>query len=190
MSARDHDWFVGQMGLTFEADGFTRIGGRLFGHLLLAERPLSLDDIAGALQVSKASVSTDARRLLERGVLVRSGKPADRRDYWQIAPDFFASLMQYRFERWRRLNMLVDELKLRSPAPSAAVRARLRYMEDIYAYVSERVDDALDSWQTRHVRKPAKPRRRHKSGGRAEHKAERKPEQKPDHKPARRGHAA
>jgi hypothetical protein len=38
MSTRDHDWFVGEMGLTFEADGFTRIGGRLFGHLLLAER--------------------------------------------------------------------------------------------------------------------------------------------------------
>jgi predicted transcriptional regulator len=149
MATRDHDWFVGEMGQTFEADGFTRIGGRLFGHLLLAERPLSLDEIAEALQVSKASVSTDARRLLDKGVLERSGKPGDRRDYWQVAPDFFASLMQHRVERWRRLNVLIGELKRRSPNPGAPVRARLRYMEDVYAYISERVDDALDSWQAR-----------------------------------------
>ena len=156
MPSRDHDWFVGEMGLTFEADGFTRIGGRLFGHLLLADRALSLDEIAETLQVSKASVSTDARRLFEKGVVIRSGKPGDRRDYWQIAPDFFASLMEYRVERWRRLNMVVGELKRRSPAPTAAVRARPGHMEDVYAYISGRVDDALDSWRSRHLIKPAR----------------------------------
>jgi predicted transcriptional regulator len=156
MAARDHDWFVGEMGLTFEADGFTRIGGRLFGHLLLAERPLSLDEIADALQVSKASVSTDARRLLDKGVVHRSGKPGDRRDYWEIAPDFFSSIMQHRVERWKKLNALVGELKQRSPSPAPSVRARLRYMEDVYAYISGRVDEALESWQARRAHKPAK----------------------------------
>jgi predicted transcriptional regulator len=186
MAPRDHEWFVSEMGLTFEADGFTRIGGRLFGHLLLAERPLSLDEIAETLQVSKASVSTDARRLFEKGVVVRSGKPGDRRDYWQIAPDFFASIMEYRVERWRRLNMLVGELKQRSPAPSPAVRARLRYMEDVYAYISGRVDDALDSWRSRHKLKPLRARRGSEPG----RKPAPKSAPKAPHKPARRGRAA
>ena len=69
MASRDHEWFVGEMGLTFEADGFTRIGGRLFGHLLLAEGPLSLDAIAETLQVSKASVSTDATLAMQPTLL-------------------------------------------------------------------------------------------------------------------------
>jgi predicted transcriptional regulator len=185
MASRDHDWFIGEMGLTFEADGFTRIGGRLFGHLLLAERPLSLDEIADALRVSKASVSTDARRLLEKRVIVRSGRPGDRRDYWQIAPDFFASLMQHRVERWRKLNVLVGELKRRSPAPSPAVRARLRYMEEVYDYISGRVDGALESWHSRHTLKARKPRRpgnpRGKVAGRVAAKVA---------KAARRGRAA
>ena len=76
MISREHEWFVGEMGLTFEADGFTRIGGRLFGHLLLADRPLSLDEIAAALRVSKASVSTDARRLLEKASSNGAASPA------------------------------------------------------------------------------------------------------------------
>jgi DNA-binding transcriptional regulator GbsR (MarR family) len=146
------------MGLTFESDGFTRIGGRLFGHLLLADRPLSLDELADALGASKASVSTDARRLLDKGVVERSGRPGDRRDYWQIAPDFFASLMQHRVERWRRLDALVGELKRRAPVPSPVVRSRLRYMEDVYAYISERVDEALESWQARRAAKPRRAR--------------------------------
>ena len=155
MPSRDHDWFVGEMGLTFEADGFTRIGGRLFGHLLLADRPLSLDELADALKVSKASISTDSRRLLEKGVVHRSAKPGDRRDYLQIAPDFFSSIMQHRVERWKKLNALVGELKHRSPSPAPAVRARLRYMEDVYDYISGRVDEALESWQARRLNKPA-----------------------------------
>jgi predicted transcriptional regulator len=159
MTTRDHDWFVGEMGLTFEADGFTRIGGRLFGHLLLADRPLSLDELAAALHASKASVSTDARRLLEKGVVHRSGKPGDRRDYWQIAPDFFSNIMQHRVERWRQLNALVGELRRRSPNPTAAVRARLRYMEDVYGYISGRVDEALESWQAHHRQKAPQRRR-------------------------------
>ena len=160
MAVRDHDWFVGEMGQTFEADGFTRIGGRLFGLLLLAERPLSLDEIAEQLHVSKASVSTDARRMHEKGVLERSGKPGDRKDYWEIAPDFFSSIMKLRVERWRKLNMLVGEFKRRSPNPSESVRARLRYMEDVYDYISIAVDDALLSWQGRRVKKAKRPAKR------------------------------
>ena len=68
--------------------------------------------------------------------------------------------MQHRVERWRRLNFLIGEFKRRAPAPTASVRARLRYMEDVYDYISSRVDDALDSWQSRRapkVRRGAKP---------------------------------
>jgi predicted transcriptional regulator len=163
VTARDHEWFVGAVGLTFEADGFTRIGGRLFGHLLLADRPLSLDAIAAALHVSKASVSTDARRLLEKGVLERSGKPGDRRDYWQVAPDFFTSLVHHRVDRWRRLNALVGELRRRSPTPAPPVRSRLRYMEDVYDYVSGRVDEALAQWQARGAKQGSRARRRRRA---------------------------
>jgi DNA-binding transcriptional regulator GbsR (MarR family) len=163
MASRDHDWFVGEMAQTFEADGFTRIGGRLFGHLLLADRPLSLDEIAAALQVSKASVSTDARRLHDKGVLERSGRPGDRRDYWEIAPDFFSSIMKLRVERWRRLNTLVGELRQRSPNPSAAVRARLRYMEDVYEYISESVDGALASWQAKRAKRSRRGNKRRRA---------------------------
>jgi DNA-binding transcriptional regulator GbsR (MarR family) len=166
MGRRGTEWFVEEMGLTTEADGFTRIAGRLFGHLLLAAGPQSLDDIAAALGVSKASVSTDARRLLEKGVIERTGLPGDRRDYYRVPADFFERLMRYRVERWRRFHDLTEELRRAMPRQDAAVRARLRYIDEVYGYVAGRLDDALSAWHARATR-AAKPRARAKSAARS-----------------------
>ncbi|MFI5244943.1 MAG: GbsR/MarR family transcriptional regulator [Gemmatimonadales bacterium] len=137
------------MAFTAEADGFTRIGGRLFGLLLLSERPRSLDDLARALGVSKASVSTDARHLLDRGVLERVARPGDRRDYYQIAPDFFARLMEHRVARWQRFRELVGELERRLRRPSPAVRARLHHVDEVHDQLARRMDAALRAWRRR-----------------------------------------
>ena len=103
--------FIDRMGHAAESDGFSPIAGRLFGVLLLSAEPLSLDELAETLGVSKASVSTDARRLLERGIVERVSRPGDRRDYYELAPDFFAQIIRSRISRWRRLHDLARAMK-------------------------------------------------------------------------------
>ena len=51
------------MAVLLEADGLPRVAGRIFGTLLLAAEPRSLDDLASTLGVSKASISVNARLL-------------------------------------------------------------------------------------------------------------------------------
>jgi DNA-binding transcriptional regulator GbsR (MarR family) len=145
MTNEDHEWFVGRMGQSTEQDGFTRIAGRLFGYLLLAEQPCSIQELATALKVSKASVSTDARRWLEHGILERVPRGEDRRDYYKIAPDFFRRLMQYRLERWENAHAAVDEA-LQRLAPSPVVAERLAYMDDVSRFVIERLRQNLEDW--------------------------------------------
>lgn len=146
--AHDADqWFMGQMGLFAESDGLTRIGGRLFGALLVSEMPRSLDDLAELLGVSKASVSTDARRLLERGIVERVPHPGDRRDYYQLAPDFFAQVMRHRVQGWATLHDLAVEMELRNPGAPPVVQERFAYLAAVHAFVLSRLDDALDEWQ-------------------------------------------
>src|SRR5437016_3994628 len=113
--------FVDRMGHAAEADGLSPIAGRLFATLLLSDEPRSLDELAAALGVSKASVSTDARRLLERGVVERASKPGDRRDYYELAPDFYAQTVRSRLARWRRMQQLVGVVRESAPdLPQAA----------------------------------------------------------------------
>lgn len=116
--------FVESMGRFLEGDGLPRIGGRLFGYMLLEDEPRSLDDLAERLQVSKTSVSTNAR-LLERGGLVeRMSKPGDRRDYYVVTPDP-ARLLELRLKRARAMEELLTLGLAAAPPGRATVRSRL-----------------------------------------------------------------
>ena len=119
--------FVEQMGLAWEQEGVPRIAGRIFGFLLLQLHPCSLEDMASALGVSKASISTDARCLERLGVVQRLSRPGDRRDFYAIAPDAPASTLAMRVERMRRMKATVGDLDaLTTDGTPPAVRARLR----------------------------------------------------------------
>jgi DNA-binding transcriptional regulator GbsR (MarR family) len=141
--------FVERMGQNAEADGMSPIAGRLFALLLLSEEPRSLDDLAADLEVSKASVSTDARRLLDRGIVVRVTRPGDRRDYYELASDFFAQVVRSRIARWRRIHQLIDPLRNARPRLSPIVRERFASIDEIDSVVIDRLDGALAAWQRR-----------------------------------------
>jgi DNA-binding MarR family transcriptional regulator len=141
--------FVEAMGLFFEEAGIPRIGGRLLGLLLLAERPLSLDEIARTLGVSRASVSTNGRLLLYAGMIERAGLPGDRRDYYQFAPHGWEAAIQTDITAARRLRRLSTEA-LEGIAPgNAAGSSRLRETIDFYAFLEEELAAMLERWRTR-----------------------------------------
>ena len=65
------DAFVDRMGITAETDGMSPIAGRLFARLVLADAPLSLDELAEELGVSSQTIEEslkspkpEVRRLL------------------------------------------------------------------------------------------------------------------------------
>lgn len=157
--------FLDQMGSAAENDGFPRIAGRLFGALLLSEEPCSLDALAERLGASKASVSTDARRLLERGIAERHTRPGDRRDYYQLAPDFLDRLVRHRLARWSTLQHLAGELRASSPTLPPMLGERLAYIDAFHGFVLARVEEALDDWERlRRTPAPRAPRRARRSG--------------------------
>ena len=139
--------FTDRMGMLFEAEGQPRIAGRIFGYLLVSDDPRSLDQLAAALGVSKASVSTNARMLAEKGVLERVCRPGDRHDYYGVAPDLFSRTMAERLKRWQRFTHAVGEARRTLPIRSERVRARLRGYETAYAYMVEAIGHAVDRWE-------------------------------------------
>ena len=140
------DSFIDRMGVTAETDGMSPIAGRLFARLLLADSPLSLDELADELGVSKASVSTDARRLLERGILERVSKPGDRRDYYELAPDFFPRIVHARVNRWRRMRTLAANVRAEAGDLSPEVKQRLDAIDDLEHFVIQPLEKALEEW--------------------------------------------
>ncbi|MCA2265678.1 MarR family transcriptional regulator [Mycobacterium marseillense] len=94
--------FVDRLGLFFELLGATRTLGRLYGWLLICDPPQqSLTALAAALSVSKASISTVARQLLEGGMVERLPSP-NRQHLYRVTPGGFTSVLETQLSLMRR----------------------------------------------------------------------------------------
>ena len=137
--------FVERLAICAEEDGMPRIAGRLFAFLMVHDGAYSLDELADALQASKASVSTNARLLEERGVLIRGSSPGDRRDFYQIAPAPWQNLIVNAQRKVQKFKDTVDDMLAVLSASEAGPRRRLREAALFYEFV---IDD-LRGLQTR-----------------------------------------
>ncbi len=153
--------FIERFGLLFEKEGVPRIAGRLTGLLLVVDTELSLDEIAELLGVSKASVSTDARRMEAKGFLVRTSRPGDRRDYYAIAPDGFHTMLHARLEALRHTLSLCEEAR-RLPVKSVVVRNRLDEWTDFTNAMIESLSTVLAAWDRRGARRATSRSRAHR----------------------------
>lgn len=75
------------MGVFLQEDGLPRIAGQILGLLVARGEAMTLTEIAEALGVSKASVSTNCRLLAEKGALERIGTLGTRQDSYRAADD-------------------------------------------------------------------------------------------------------
>lgn len=139
---------VERFGLFFEQEGLPRIAGRITGYLLLSDEPRSLDDLAGALDVSKASVSTDARRLEAKGFLQRSTRPGDRRDFYSIAPDGFRTTLRARIDFIHGFGALLRDAE-RLPTVTRTTRDRITEWNAFHQAMAESLAELLEHWEAR-----------------------------------------
>jgi DNA-binding transcriptional regulator GbsR (MarR family) len=139
--------FIEHLGVLLSADGYPRVAGRLFGLMLLAPEPRSLDALATQLGVSKASISINVRILEEKGVVQRIGRHGDRRDYYQISDDILARSLEQRITRLRRFKEAVSNARQELPLDTKAVKDRLRNLESAYGHLLDLMTDALEGWR-------------------------------------------
>lgn len=127
--------------------GFPKGMGAIFAVLYLAPTALSLDEIVQETGLTKGAISTEIRALARMGLVHRSARLGDRKDYYEAESDFYAAIRSILRERQ---NSEFDRA-VRS------VRATLETMEanwvddEEWNFVYERVQalqnffDAIDS---------------------------------------------
>src|SRR5512142_2612558 len=79
--------------------GFPRGVGAVFGVLYLAPEALSLDEIVRRSRLTKGAVSTDVRALARMGLVHRSSRIGDRKDYYVAETDFYKAIRAIMGER-------------------------------------------------------------------------------------------
>jgi DNA-binding transcriptional regulator GbsR (MarR family) len=100
--------------------GLPRSTGQIYGLLHLSPKPLSLDEIASLLSISKASASTGTRQLISWHAVRQVWVQGDRRDYFESVEDLRQLLRNAynayfcpKLEKSKgRLDLLVETLEL------------------------------------------------------------------------------
>lgn len=137
--------FVEQMGGYFEANGLTRLSGRLLGWLLVCEpERQSAEDLAVALHASSGGISTNARQLIQFGYIERLGVAGDRRTFYRARPNAFAAGERQRIRTMGDLAAMAESgLRAMRGSPPERTR-RLEEMRTLSAFMETVLVDALD----------------------------------------------
>jgi DNA-binding MarR family transcriptional regulator len=140
--------FIERIGHILERDGLTRIAGRIFGHLLLAAEPQSLEDLATALHASRGSISQDTRVLERLGALERMTRAGDRRVFYQIGDRMMGRMMALRLERFG----MMREAMAAGVAATADEKVRTRLLEfvDFHDHLLTTMREGRERWCAQH----------------------------------------
>ncbi|GAB4498892.1 MAG: GbsR/MarR family transcriptional regulator [Anaerolineales bacterium] len=79
--------------------GFPKGMGAIFAVLYLSPTPLALDEIVEQTGLTKGAISTEVRTLARMGLVYRSSKLGDRKDYYEAETDFYTSIRSILKER-------------------------------------------------------------------------------------------
>jgi DNA-binding MarR family transcriptional regulator len=149
----DQQRFIERLGGHFAEQGLPRIGGRLLAMLMLSPEPVSLDDLARSLQVSKGSVSSNARMLERSGIVERVKLPRDRRDFYQVCGDAQTRVLRGYLAQMRAFLEALETGYGVVPAGQEGVRQRFEQMmqmtRDIVARVQRDLEAATPPGQPR-----------------------------------------
>lgn len=124
--------FIEQMGLIAQGDGLPRIAGKILGLLLIETEPFSFSEIAKRLAVSRASVSTNTRLLENLRVIERVSKLGQRNDFFQLAKDPYAKLLEGVTLRMEKSIEILQSTRNLIPQQNTESAARLLELENFY----------------------------------------------------------
>lgn len=102
--------FIEQMGLMMQAEGQPRIAGQILGYLIVEGEARTLGQMTEALKISKASASTNARMLADRGTVQRVSPVGARQDAYLAEPDAMPQMLRAMARRFRANGERIDQI--------------------------------------------------------------------------------
>ncbi len=119
------DQFIEQMGLMMQAEGQPRIAGQILGYLIVEGEARTLNQMTEALKISKASASTNARMLADRGTVQRVSPVGTRQDAYKAEFDAMPQMLRAMARRFRANGERIDQIVADFPDDDTGARDRV-----------------------------------------------------------------
>jgi DNA-binding transcriptional regulator GbsR (MarR family) len=132
--------FVEEMGQFLGSLGMTPMSGRMWGWLLICEpAEQTAADIATALRASRGAISGTARILASAGLIRRTTRPGDRREYFSAPAEALDSMLASAGALYRQMREIAERGLAATADRSTDARARLQEFHDVMSFVEHEV---------------------------------------------------
>lgn len=95
------DRFISEVAKNIHLYDISQSVGRLYGTVFFSEDAMTLDDMSESLGMSKTSMSTGIRILLEANMAERVWEKGVRKDLYKTEDDWYKSFSNVFIDRWR-----------------------------------------------------------------------------------------
>jgi DNA-binding transcriptional regulator GbsR (MarR family) len=132
--------FVEEMGQFLASLGMTPMAGRMWGWLLICEpAEQTAAEIADALQASRGAISGTARLLANAGLVRRSTRPGDRKEYFSAPAEALDSMLMSAASLYRQMRRIAERGLAAIEDRPAESKARLEEFRDVMGFVEVEV---------------------------------------------------
>jgi DNA-binding transcriptional regulator GbsR (MarR family) len=136
--------FVEEMGQFLSSLGMTPMAGRMWGWLLICDPPeQTAAEIAEALHASRGAISGTARLLATSGLIRRSTRGGDRREYFSAPPEALDSLLSSASGIYRQMRAIAERGLAAIADRPVESKARLQEFHDVLGFVEREVPEVI-----------------------------------------------
>lgn len=93
---------IDSIGKNMNLYGITLSVGHLYGHIYFKEHPVTLDEMAAEIGMSKTSVSTGMRMLTDLKMVNKVWSKGSRKDLYEVEMDWHQTFADYFAIKWRK----------------------------------------------------------------------------------------
>jgi len=140
---------INSIGEKAEKFGFSRIAGQLEGLLLFSNKPMSLDEMAERLEVSKGSISTNIRFLENWKVVKKIYHRGERKNYyeirgsiWEIETEIMSTIAKDEIERVKKMLSRNGDALKNVKGKNAEEIEEISFLQDRFSEINEYIESA------------------------------------------------
>lgn len=93
---------IESIGKNMDLYGVTLSVGYMYGHMFFRDTPVTLDEMASILGLSKTSVSTGMRTLQDLKMINKVWGRGSRKDLYEVEQDWYQTFIDFFSIRWRK----------------------------------------------------------------------------------------
>jgi len=158
---RSRQRVIDSIGKNMDLYGITLSIGHLYGFMYFQNEPITLDQMSQTMGMSKTSMSTGVRTLMDLKMIDKVWGKGSRKDFYEVVPDWYQNFADFFSIKWRKavehnmfsLEKSLKEIRaLRESDPSNDSLQQLTSIDEAkidealkYYRWLERLIDALES---------------------------------------------